>query len=330
MGRTLELEHKRKITLPAVEPFNFTYTVKKPSHFYSSLEYYDDDAEVFYRALRINEKPVGIKMHAAKDGKSECGIIADVFSKHELNKEDSEELKRRIVRSYGLDEDIREFYSSVKDQKLKPVIGRMRGMRNSCIENLYEILNISVILQNTTVKRSEQMMKSLLDNFGNRVRFDGVELDVFYDPKTIAKSEEARLRELKLGYRAKFIMGLSEYFSSHPGIEANIGNMNFNDASSELQKINGIGPYSASIALFAYNRHPNFINFDVWNRKILADFIFGKEVEKEVLEAKCEKLWGRFKGYAALYVIEDYFVRHSELQRTGEESALRNEVAEHA
>jgi len=309
------LKNRANVKLKVKEPFSFKHSVKKPSHFYTMLEYYDESNNCFYRSMRMRESLVGLKMQPLKKQKREIGIYLQIFSDNSLDKNDIEQIKERVIRSYGLEEDITEFYSSVKDQELKQVIRRMRGMRNSCSENLFEILNIAIVLQNSNVKRSEQMMTNLLNNFGDRVFFDGVMLDVFYSPERMCKISEKKLRELKLGYRAKYILEVAKFFRRKKNFEDEIQKLTFDEAKKELMKIKGIGLYSVSLTLFSFLRSPVFINFDVWNKKILSNFLFGKEVELDKLEKECEDRWGSFKGYAALYVIEDHFIRNPELQR---------------
>ena len=313
----MELKKITSLELEAKKPFNFKYTVYKPSHFPTKLEFYDENYDIFYRTLRLSQqKLIGLKMTDLIRKNNKEGILVKVYSNEELTKEDLNRLKNHIAYAYNLNEDINLFYNSVKkDKKLLKIISNLKGMRNSCFENLFEILNISSMLQNTTVKRSEQMMGAMLTNFGEKVKYDDKELYVFYTPKEIINSSEVKLRELKLGYRAKFLMEIAKYFSEKPNIDEILKKSSFEDAKKELMTIKGVGPYSANLALFAYLKHPNFINFDVWNRKILSKFLFGKDSKSlEEISTKCERKWKDYKGYASLYVIEDLFIKNPELQ----------------
>jgi 3-methyladenine DNA glycosylase/8-oxoguanine DNA glycosylase len=317
MKKLKVLKKRCEIDLEATPPFNFKYTVYKPSHFPTKLEYFDEDSERFYRTFRLSqEKLVGLKMIDLKKIKNKDGIMLDVYSNAALSQNDIKKLEEHVIYAYGLKEDISEFYKSVSgDKNIREPIKNLNGMRNSCFETLYEILNISSMLQNTTVKRSEQMMKAMLSNFGERVTYDGKEFYVFYTPKDILQSSEQKLRELKVGYRAKFLMEIAKYFAEKPNLDEMLKKISFDDAKNELMKIKGVGPYSANIALFAYLKHPNFINFDVWNRKIFSNFLFGKDDKPlDVISTECEKKWGKYKGYASLYIIEDLFVRNPKLQ----------------
>jgi len=317
MKRTKKLQKVCELGLEAVLPFNFKYTVYKPSHFPTKLEDFDEASETMYRTLRLSQnKIIGLKMADLHKVRGKEGIMAEIFSNSKLTEQDLQVVRGHISYAYGLNEDVRPFYKAVaNDPSIRGPIQNLRGMRISCFENLFEILNISSMLQNTTVKRSEQMMEAMLSNFGERVKFDGREFYVFYTPLDVAKSNEQRLRELKLGYRAKFLIGIANHFVQNPDLGDRIREIEFEEAKKELMKIRGIGPYSARIALFQYLRRPNEINFDSWKRKIFSEFFYGhpnapiNDVEKE-----SKKRWSDWAGYAGLYVIEDLFVKNPQLQ----------------
>lgn len=317
MKRTKKLQKVCELGLEAVPPFNFKYTVYKPSHFPTKLEYFDEFSETMYRTFRLSQsKIIGLKMADLKKIRGRDGIVVEVFSNKPLTNQDLQKVKNHINYAYGLNEDVRSFYEAVANEpSIQGPIQNLRGMRVSCFENLFEILNISSMLQNTNVKRSEQMMENMLSTFGYRVVYDGKLLYVFYTPQDIVKSSEQKLRDLKVGYRAKFLMEIAKYFSNNPDLEERLRTMGFEEAKEELMKIKGVGPYSARIALFQYLRRPNEINFDSWKRKIFSKFFFRNENESiEKVEQESKRRWGNWAGYAGLYVIEDLFVRKPELQ----------------
>ena len=296
-----KLKKRINLEIKAKEPFNFKYTLYKPSHFPTRLEFYDESKDIFYSTLRIDEtKLIGLRISDLFNISKEEGILLDIYSNIEITNNDINKIKKHVIYSYGLEENIEDFYNHVSnDKKLQKVILRMKGMRNSCFENLFEILNISAMLQNTTVKRSEQMMGSMLSTFGDLVEYGGVKLHVFYTPERLNNSSENELRKLKLGYRAKYLISIADYFSKHQDLEETLKKIPLEDARTELMKIKGIGPYSANLALFSFLKYSNNINFDVWNTKIISDFLFNDENETQnKIERECEKRWGEFKSYS--------------------------------
>jgi len=313
----VKLEEISELELRAREPFNFKYSVYKPSHFPTGLEYYDNSSDEFYRALKLSRsKVVGLRMKNLRTVTGEDGIFVKLYSNENLNEEDITLVKEHITRSYGLDEDMLGFYDHFKNnEKIMEAITALYGMRNSCFENLFEILNISLLLQNATVKRSEGMMKAMLSNFGDIVEYNGVKLYVFYTPYSVAGSSETKLRSLGVGYRAKFLMSIAKYFVEHPDFEESLKRLPFKDVKADLIRLKGVGPYSAGVVLFAYFRDADSLSLDTWNWKLLSKFVFEHEcVSYEKLKEVCKAKWSPYKGYVGLYITEYQFVKDPALQ----------------
>jgi 3-methyladenine DNA glycosylase/8-oxoguanine DNA glycosylase len=81
---------------------------------------------------------------------------------------------------------------------------------NSGEIGLYTMLQVYVVLQNATIRRTIQMMNNLLEKYEQKVKFDGKEMYVFWTPEVLNKTSEKELRNLKLGYRAKFLKKLQK------------------------------------------------------------------------------------------------------------------------
>lgn len=300
------LNHVRSVELITAPPFHFLFSVWKPSHFPTALERHFGD--VSYRTFRLkNGMPVAAKLSALVDDRA--GLVVRLYSSRELKEVEVDELRARVRIAYGLDFPIAEFYDAVaSDQKLvEGPIKNLYGMRPSCPETMFEILVISIILQNTTVKRSEQMFSSLLERFGDRVEVDGQELFTFCDVHRLAASSESELREqCRLGYRAKFLQPIAEAFATNTINDDGIRQLPEDEAKAELMKAKGVGPYTAHTVLSSSMQSTSLINLDVWNRKILSNFLFDRDdASPEVVLQEAARRWKGYQALAALYIIED-------------------------
>ncbi len=85
-------------------------------------------------------------------------------------------------------------------------------MRPVAANSFYETIIIYIVLQNAVVRRSVQMLENLFKRFGKKVKFDNKILSTFWTPEEINKVPEKTLRNLKLGYRAKFLKKISSQF----------------------------------------------------------------------------------------------------------------------
>ena len=234
-----------------------------------------------------------------------------VFSKKKLSLELVESLKQEIIWRYNLGLDLSEFYKDVgKDPLLKPVIKRFYGLRPMHAGSLYEYLMIAIVLQNATVRRSVSMMQTLFENYGTLLEFAGEKLWCFWEPGILAKTKEQRLRDLKMGYRAKSFIRVSESFT-----ESKINEMKLRKADQKTQEeslisLYGIGPASVGYIMFDVFHQWDFLkHISPWEQKIYTKIFFNKDPEKELVPV--EKMlevfekWGKWKNLAVHYIWEN-------------------------
>ncbi len=180
------------------KPFNFRYTVWKPSHFTTGLEQHS--TKMSWRTFRVGGLLCGVVLQMEGDDT----LRAEVYADGTWRRANRDRLEARLVHSYGLNESVSDFIDQAERvPAMREPLAVMAGMRQSCPENLFEIAIISLLLQNATVTRTTQMMTNLLDHYGSVVEFGGVRLKAFFTPVEIAGLDEAILRERdRLGYRA--------------------------------------------------------------------------------------------------------------------------------
>jgi len=305
--KVVALNSKFMVEVKPKAPFNFDATVHKPSHFPAPVEGYREC--VYWRTLRIGNKILGLKM--TNQGSVEAPLVSlTLYSEKPLSKKELQELLNEIKWRYDFDGDLSQFSKKFsRDKILGPVLAKWRGMHVSCGESLYELLVISIVLQNATVRRTVQMMETLLDKYGTKVRFDGKELYAFWEPKQLHKATEQELRALKVGYRAKYLKKTSEDFVKGVVDEFKLRQMSMEEAKMELDKLYGVGPASASILLFEALHHYDTIEkIGPWEQKIYSRLLFNKELaSSETLLQELNKRYGKWKTLAMHYIFEDLF-----------------------
>lgn len=305
---SIHLTYGSSTDLETFEPFRFLYSVWKPSHFPTALERHFGQYSL--RTFRLADgQPAGVRMVALDNGRP--GLRATIFTQHPLSPSQHAEMVQRLRRAYGLDFPLDQFYRAVSPdlQLTEGPIARLHGMRPSCPETLFGILVIAMVLQNTTVQRSQQMLEALLDLFGDRVVFDGQQLQVFCDASRVAAASEHDLRDrCRLGYRAKYLPHIARAFAEGIADDTAVQSLPESEAKALLMRLKGVGPYSAHLALTASAQNTNSINLDTWNRRILSAFLLNHPdaSASEILDL-AELRWSKYKGLASLYIIEDQY-----------------------
>lgn len=304
--KCVNLQSKTELFFTPKNPYNFDANFHKPSHFPSSDNIWEEGK--YWITMIWKEQELGLKFEN-KGTINKPKIKLNIYSQKPLSKQFIESLIPEIRWRFNFDSDISYFCKKFKNDKvIGLIIEKWKGMKPIAANSLYETLMIYVVLQNATVRRSVQMLEKLFDKFGKKVKFDCKELSTFWKPKNMAKSTEQKLRELKVGYRAKFFMKIAEQFANEEIDEFALRKMNREDVKKEILKLYGIGPASVGYLLFEdFYFCDSLETIPPWEQKIISRLVFNKKL---VSIRKILNFFKKFRGWEKLafhYVWEDVF-----------------------
>ncbi len=271
----MKLTHRKAFIIYPKSPFHFDGTFHKPSHFPDKLDDWENGK--YWQAIRIGKRLFGLKIEN-KGETQKPKIKVSVFYNKNISDKEIESIKQEIIWRFDLDADLKEFNELAKsDKRFYPIFKKWLGMRNSSAHNLYELLVVAVVLQNATVRRTVQMMNALLDNYGTKLKFDGKEIFAIWLSEDLKNASEQDLRDLKIGYRAKFIKRLSQDFTEGKINEQKLRTLDQESAKKELMKLYGVGPETARILLFEVCHQYNaFDHIAPWQQKIYSRLFYKK------------------------------------------------------
>lgn len=308
----MKLNKRKDFILYPNSPFHFDSTFYKPAHFPSSDTKWEPGKR--WQAMLFQNERLGLIFEDAGEN-SKPQVLVKVFSKNNLSDEFLESLKTELIWRYNLDLDLSGFYRAVKDDPLlKPIIKKFYGLRPMHPGSLYEYLIIAIVLQNATVRRSVSMMQALFENYGTLLEFDSQKFWCFWEPKVLANADEQELRNLKVGYRAKSLIRVSEPFASGKIDELELRNKSQEEQEKVLISLYGIGPASVGYIMFDALHHCDFLrSISPWEQKIYTHIFFNKDHEKELVPVskmlKRFEKWGKWKALAVHYVWEEIWWR---------------------
>ncbi len=165
-------------------------------------------------------------------------------------------------------------------------------------QDLWETIICFILSQNNNIKRIEGIYDTLCKTYGIEVEKGYF---TFPRPEMMRNVSEKELRDLKVGFRAPYIIDAI----NNSDLLLTIDKMEDEKADTILQQIKGIGPkVSACIRLFALH-DLNVFPKDVWVKKIM----------KNVFEGCDESIFYPFAGlaqqylfhYARLGYLDNYF-----------------------
>lgn len=303
----MKLSVRHQMLLRPTAPFAFDPTFHKPDHFATGDNEWQPG--ICWQTWLWNCKLLGLKF-INEGNVDNPSIKLHIYSNVKLPKKSLDSLTHEVRYRYNLDMDLRSFYHLFeKDQILGPIIKKWQGMRPGHPSSLYEYLIIGVVLQNATVRRSIQMFRTLIEKYGSKVEFDGKTLWCFWKPGKLRNVQEEELRMLKVGYRAKFIKKIDDYFYSGEIDEQQLRTKSQEIQMEELLKLYGVGPATVWYLLFDVFHHWDFFNhISPWEQKIYSKLFFDKDPENPVPIEKLLKYFERYGAYKQLavhYIWED-------------------------
>lgn len=297
-------------------PFDPRTTLQKPSHFPSPFDLARPGEYLFL--TRVGRQQIGGRV-AYAEGSDRVVLILFIPETHSPTC-DPQIIQDELARRLGLTLDIGGYEKVWKDD---PILSRlpeeMQGARPSSPFSLYEFLVICTVLQNTTVHRTVQMANALAQSLGRTYRFpDGTVLHGFWEPSEVVKLGETKLRELRLGYRAKTLVRFSEQFRTRPELETELLELR-NDPShlrTRVKDIYGVGPASAAYIMFEWFKCiDEFDHVSPWERKILSKLLFEDHDTPagEIVDFCCAR-WAPRTMLAVHAVFESIFWRRAQGQ----------------
>jgi len=273
MRQPIALRSSTSLLLQPRPPYHFDANFHKPSHFPSSdVAWAPGKAWV---TMRWNGYPFGLRFEE-RGTTSRPKVRLTVFSPSTLSEDDLAGLVPEIRWRFNFDQDIAPFCQRYRpDEILGPAIRRWRGMKPIAANSLYETLMIYVVLQNAVIRRSIQMLEALFSSFGRKLRFDGKVLSCFWEPGEMGSATESDLRALKVGYRAKTLLRLTEQFTAGAVDEFALRKMSRAEAKMELAKLYGVGPATLEYLLYEDLYFLDALDHvPPWERKIMSRLLF--------------------------------------------------------
>jgi N-glycosylase/DNA lyase len=209
-----------------------------------------------------------------------------------------------ITEYFGLGHKLPEIYATFpKDPDMAKALDYCAGI-TVMQQPVWECLATFITSSLKQVAHIRQMSLAIRKTFGEPVFYPGVELYTYPSPERLAAATEKQLRDCKLGFRAKNLLGSARMIADGKIDLERIRTMDDAEALAELCKLPGVGEKVANcVLLFAYGRLRAF-PIDVWIERVLRGIYFkGKrKVTTKRLKQFSQEYFGPYGGYAQQYL----------------------------
>ncbi len=228
---------------------------------------------------------------------------------------DEEEFNSLWKKYLGLDRDYAAINSSIlslsQNPALRDAVSKSSGIR-ILKQDAWETLCSFIISQNNNIPRIKSLISSLCARCGHECDTAGMEAHIseahakvtgglhsFPTPDKVTALGVDGLRDLKVGFRAKYIYDAASRVLSGQTRLDELDSIETRKALDELCKICGVGPKVASCALLFGHSRLDAFPVDVWIKKVLEKY-FDPEFSPESL--------GEYAGVAQQYLF--YYERY--------------------
>ena len=310
------LAHTTRREITPTQPFHFDGTFFNPSHFPSTDQHWEPGH--YWQTLRLGGHSYGLRLAASGGvrGDNSSTIELTVYSQHKPPPAAINAIIAELVSRFDLaSTQVPAFVAAFEnDQHLAPAMQRRPGLRPKSAYSLYEYLVITVMLQNTVVRRSVAMLQALFENYGQLLEFDGRTLSAFWSPDAITAASEDDLRALKIGYRAKTLKRQADQFMSGTVDERSLRLESDADLLVKtLDAIYGVGPQSAAYLLGEFfHRYDRLDYVPPWEAKIYARLLGMPDAASDEIRDFFHRRYSPSPHLAAYYLWTDLFWRHRE------------------
>jgi 3-methyladenine DNA glycosylase/8-oxoguanine DNA glycosylase len=281
-------------TMGAKEPFSLAAVVR--SHGWVRLAPFQEDEGTggLRRVERLGSgRVVEIAVEEAPGG------VQVAVPGGSLTEREREEVGEKVRWMLGLDQDFSTFYALARQEpKLAGVAEKAQG-RLLRSPTLFEDVVKTVLTTNTAWGGTIRMVEGLVARFGSPLPGDEARR-AFPTPAQVAASDEETLRgEVRLGYRAPYVLELAQSVASGAlDLEAL---RNSALPTPELRKrllaIKGVGAYAAANLLMILGRY-DYVAVDSWAMKLVShEWHDGQPVGAAEVEAAFAG-WGEWQGLA--------------------------------
>ena len=177
----------------------------------------------------------------------------------------------RLWDYFSLDIDLHEVYSVLsRDEALRQAFDRYRGMR-VLRQDPWETTLSFLCAQNSNVLRITRNVEDMCRSFGRPILLSGHTRYTYPTPDALAEVGEQALRDLGLGYRARYVVSAAERAAKGEINLMALRDATYDDALDALMTLDGVGDKVANcIMLFCMDK-PQAFPVDTHIRQVLRE-----------------------------------------------------------
>jgi len=291
-------------------PFNFDLVGSLYSRFpVQCVDYYSNG--IYERALKIKDKIQLIKVRSV-GSKEKPKLSIEALP----DKAGKSLIEEKIKWMLGVDDDIRGFYKiGLKNKRFAKIIKNLYGLRPPKTPTVFEALIIAITEQQIALPVAIALRKKLIERYGKSIKINSKTYYTFLSPESLAKVKPEEIKKLGLSLKkSEYIVNLSKKVAEQEIDLEKMKKWGKERILNILTKIKGVGPWTAEYMMCrGMGRYDVLPANDMGLKTSVTAYLNKKEKVSEQEVRKLFESFGKYRGYAAFYLIYAYaFKRYSQ------------------
>ena len=231
--------------------------------------------------------------------------------KGELTAFSKKTISNYILEWFDVKRDLTDFNKICKkDKLLKNICKQNQGLRLIGVPSFLEAISWAIIGQQINLTFAYSLKKRLVENFGQKIEFDGKEFFLFPNANVISKLTEDDLRPHQFSRsKIKYLTGVAKAIDSGEISKEILLKLPYEEAKVKLIEHKGVGNWTADYVLMKCLRCPDaFPITDVGiHNAIKKELNMEQKPSIERIE-EMAKNWIGWKSYATFYLWHSFLV----------------------
>ena len=275
------------------QPYNLKETLYSGQAFRWEPINTKDSNKVWHQGIINNRR---IRIHQSKN---KIHLWAsENYSKSQIND---------VISYLRLNDDMKKIYSEISNDKyISSAIETYSGL-HLLNQNPWETLITFICSSNNNIPRIRQLVNAMSVNFGQKVQDEFGTFHLFPSAAELHFAGEQSLREIGLGFRAKYVSAAAELDVSNMININDLVDKNYQESLEQLTNIPGVGDKVANcILLFSLNKLEAF-PVDVWIKRVLREIYIGDSLSIPDTKIRnwAQEKFGQYSGYANQYLFHN-------------------------
>ena len=283
-----------KYTLKSIHPYNLDETLYSGQSFkWVSLDISNDISDNWHQGIIDNRR-----VRLAQSKNNIYLWTAKKYADQDIS----------TVSSYlRLDDDIEKIYLAIsKNTYITSAIKKYRGL-HLLRQPPWETLVTFICSANNNIPRIRQLVSAMSTKFGQKVTDTFGTFHLFPSSTELYNAGEESLRELGLGFRAKYVYAAAELDVNNIINVEKLVNKNYHESLDKLTHIPGVGDKIANcVLLFSLNKLEAF-PVDVWIKRVLREVYIDATlpIPDSQIRPWAQKEFGEYAGYLNQYLFHN-------------------------